>query len=169
MPPAACRTQGSDIYVHHSNSVYRAPLNDALWNAAVGNWYMGALVLPTGKVAVMNMNMMQVRGLAGHGAAGGCWGCWALLGGVWLMSQQGGGHDHEHDAGAGAYGRCWGCWALLGLLVQLNHRQAADGFSLRRLTGMSLLPARLLAASLVAPARRWWTPTAARPWPRPQR
>lgn len=36
-------------------------MNRRLWDASIGNWYMGSLVLPSGKVATMNMNMMQVR------------------------------------------------------------------------------------------------------------
>lgn len=38
----------------------QVPLNARLWGASLGNWYMGALVLPTGRVAVLNHNMAQV-------------------------------------------------------------------------------------------------------------
>lgn len=51
---------GADIYYHAYNSVQQVKMNPTLFNAGIGNWYMGALVLPTGKVAVVNKNMMQV-------------------------------------------------------------------------------------------------------------
>ncbi|KIZ05205.1 glyoxal or galactose oxidase [Monoraphidium neglectum] len=54
------KAAGADVYRPYDNRVTQVPLNKKLWEAAIGNWYMGSLVLPSGKVATMNMNMMQV-------------------------------------------------------------------------------------------------------------
>ncbi|KAI8466478.1 MAG: hypothetical protein J3K34DRAFT_524480 [Monoraphidium minutum] len=50
----------ADMYSPWDDRVTQVPMNKKLWDASIGNWYMGSLVLPGGKVATMNMNMMQV-------------------------------------------------------------------------------------------------------------
>ncbi|GBF96985.1 hypothetical protein Rsub_09782 [Raphidocelis subcapitata] len=54
------KAAGADMYAPYADTVRQVPLNRRLWDASIGNWYMGSLVLPNGKVAAMNMNMMQV-------------------------------------------------------------------------------------------------------------
>lgn len=54
------KANGADIFSAAANSVRQVPLNSKLQAACLGNWYMGGLVLPSGQIAVMNKNMMQV-------------------------------------------------------------------------------------------------------------
>jgi hypothetical protein len=54
------------MYTPYSDTVKPVPMNKRLWDASIGNWYMGSLVLPTGKVATMNMNMIQVGACGGR-------------------------------------------------------------------------------------------------------
>ncbi|KAF8060590.1 NLE1 [Scenedesmus sp. PABB004] len=54
------KAEGADVFSHASGTVTKVPTNAALHGAGLGNWYLGAFVLPTGQLAVMNSNMMQV-------------------------------------------------------------------------------------------------------------
>ncbi|KAF6264122.1 hypothetical protein COO60DRAFT_220181 [Scenedesmus sp. NREL 46B-D3] len=54
------KAEAADIFNHAHDTVTQVPTNTKLHEAGLGNWYLGALVLPTGQLAVMNSNMMQV-------------------------------------------------------------------------------------------------------------
>ncbi|WIA15217.1 hypothetical protein OEZ85_001895 [Tetradesmus obliquus] len=54
------KAEAADIFNHAHDTVTQVPTNSKLHEAGLGNWYLGALVLPTGQLAVMNKNMMQV-------------------------------------------------------------------------------------------------------------
>jgi hypothetical protein len=55
------KAEGADIYTHAYDKVTRVKTNPELHNAGLGNWYIGALVLPSGQVLMSNARMLQVR------------------------------------------------------------------------------------------------------------
>jgi hypothetical protein len=55
------KAEGADIHNPAEETVRRVPLNARLFGAGLGNWYMGSRVLPSGKVATMNMVRSGLR------------------------------------------------------------------------------------------------------------